>query len=212
MLTPYFVAILVYLGLLIVVGAVLANCPILAGVAIVENAYDQTARIEAVEPRHFESREKELLVLARRSMARLPFDRADVLLVDRIGKNISGTGMDTNVVGRKFHDHQAREDEFPKIRSIALRGLTPQTHGSAVGMGIGRRVPARGILVGRLLCSSQPGARLAAPVVGRGLDRALRAPRPQRISAGRRPEVRVRVGRPVARRCAGARSVPRRRW
>lgn len=69
-------------------------------------------------------------------MARLPFDRADLLLVDRIGKDISGTGLDTNVVGRKFDDHKAIDGELPKVKLIALRGLTPESHGNAVGMGL----------------------------------------------------------------------------
>jgi len=119
-----------------VVGEVFRKCHILAGLAVVENAYDQTAKIEAIVPEEFESREQELLVLAREWMPRLPFRHADVLLIDRIGKNISGTGLDTNVVGRKYDDHKAREDEFPKVRGIALRGLTPESHGNAVGLGI----------------------------------------------------------------------------
>ena len=119
-----------------VVGEVLRKCRILAGLAVVENAYDETALIEAVAPDQFESREKELLVLAKKWMARLPFPQVDILLVDQIGKNISGTGMDTNVVGRKFDDHKAVEDEFPKVKVIALRGLTPETHGNAIGMGL----------------------------------------------------------------------------
>ena len=57
-------------------------------------------------------------------MARLPFDLVDVLLIDRIGKNISGTGLDTNVVGRKFDDHKAVEGETPRVRNIVVRGLT----------------------------------------------------------------------------------------
>ena len=101
-----------------------------------ENAYDQTALIEAVAPEQFEAREKDLLVLAKQWMPRLPFERVDLLLVDRIGKDISGAGMDTNVVGRKFDDHKAAEDEFPKVRAIAVRGLSPQTHGNAIGMGL----------------------------------------------------------------------------
>jgi len=118
-----------------VAGEVLKRCHILAGVAIVENAFDQTARIEAVVPEDFESREKELLVLAKQWMARLPFDHVDMLLIDEIGKNISGTGLDTNVVGRKFDDHKAVEGELPKVKVIALRGLTEATHGNAVGLG-----------------------------------------------------------------------------
>jgi hypothetical protein len=105
-------------------------------VAIVENAYDQTARVEAVPPEQFEARESELLVLAKRLLPRLPFSHVDVLLIDRIGKEISGTGLDPNVVGRKFNDHRAVEDEFPKVKRIAVRGLTPQSHGNAVGIGM----------------------------------------------------------------------------
>jgi len=119
-----------------VAGEVIRNCRIVAGLAILENAYDQTAMVEAIAPEQFESREKELLVLARKWMARLPFPHVDILLIDQIGKNISGTGLDTNVVGRKFDDHKAVDGEFPKVKLIALRGLTPQTHGNAVGLGL----------------------------------------------------------------------------
>ena len=84
----------------------------------------------------FEAREKELLKLAKQWMGKLPFREADLLLIDRIGKNISGTGMDTNVVGRRHHEHMASDGEYPKVRFIAVRGLTRETHGSAVGLGI----------------------------------------------------------------------------
>jgi hypothetical protein len=114
---------------------VLGRCRILGGVAIVENAYDQTAQIEAIPPEQFEAREKELLVLAKRWLPRLPFQHVDVLLIDRIGKDISGMGLDPNVVGRKYNDHEALPDEFPKVRRIAVRGLTEATHGNAIGMG-----------------------------------------------------------------------------
>ncbi|MDP6467585.1 MAG: lactate racemase domain-containing protein, partial [Pirellulaceae bacterium] len=103
---------------------VLSKCRIAAGLAIIENGYDETAKIAAVAPSDFEEREKELLVEAKQWMPRLPFKTADLLLIDEIGKNISGTGMDTNIVGRKYRDHIAREDEFPKVRYIAIRGLT----------------------------------------------------------------------------------------
>lgn len=108
---------------------------ILAGLAVVENAYDQTACIEAVAPQDFISREPVLLELAQRWMPRLPFDTADVLLIDEIGKDISGSGMDTNVVGRKFYDHQAADDESPKVKRIVIRGLTEETHGNGLGIG-----------------------------------------------------------------------------
>jgi len=122
---------------------VLSRCRILAGVGIVENGYDQTAKIKAVGAHEFEDREKELLITAKAWLPRLPFPEAHILLIDEIGKNISGSGMDTNVVGRKFNDHEARADEFPKIKIIALRGLTPETHGNASGIGISELVRQR---------------------------------------------------------------------
>ena len=118
-----------------VASRVLAQCRIVAGLAIVENGYDETAKIEAVAPAQFEEREKQLLVLAKRWMPRLPFKQVDLLVIDEIGKNISGSGMDTNVVGRKQYHHKAGNDEFPKVRFIAVRRLTEATHGNAIGIG-----------------------------------------------------------------------------
>jgi hypothetical protein len=119
-----------------VAGQVLARCRIVAGLGVVENAYDETARIAAVPPEEFELREKELLRLAKEWMPRLPFKTADILIVDQIGKNISGAGLDTNVVGRKFLDHRAADDEWPKIKKIWVRALTEETHGNAAGVGM----------------------------------------------------------------------------
>ena len=79
---------------------ILKEAPISLGVAIVENAYEHTARLVAVEPEDFESVEPRLLNEAREWMPRLPSNRIDLLIVDRIGKNISGTGMDPNIIGR----------------------------------------------------------------------------------------------------------------
>lgn len=115
---------------------VLQRCKIAAGVAIIENGYDETAKIEAVASTRFFEREPALLALARQWMPRLPFDRVDLLIVDEIGKNISGAGLDTNVVGRKFFDHVAAVDEFPKVKRIFVRGLTEATHGNAAGIGM----------------------------------------------------------------------------
>ena len=115
---------------------IIGACPILAGLAIVENAYDKTARIEAVRPQDFETRERDLLVLAKKLMPRLPFAAVDVLLIDHMGKDISGVGVDPNVVGRKFNDHKAVDGELPKVRRICLRSLTPASHGNATGMGM----------------------------------------------------------------------------
>ncbi|MDG2076500.1 MAG: lactate racemase domain-containing protein [Arenicellales bacterium] len=136
---------------------VLSKCRIVAGLAIVENGYDETAKLKAVGPNEFEEREKELLVLAKQWMPRLPFKQADLLVVDQIGKNISGSGMDSNVVGRKFLEHRAGDEEWPKVRTIFLRGLTEETHGNATGIGMAefaltRAVDAMDIAITRRNC------------------------------------------------------------
>ena len=96
-----------------VAGVVLESCAVVGGLGIVENAYDETAHIAAVAPGELEAREKQLLVMAKQWMPRLPFRQADLLILDEIGKNISGSGMDTNVVGRKFRSHAVADDEWP---------------------------------------------------------------------------------------------------
>lgn len=116
-------------------STVIEKCGILAGLAIVENGYEQTTRIQSVHPGDFVAAEPGLLQLSRESMARLPFDRLDVLIVDEIGKDISGAGMDTNVIGRKVNPDAALDDEWPKIKRIVVRGLTEKTHGNATGIG-----------------------------------------------------------------------------
>ena len=122
--------------ILAVADVILAKCRVAAGLAIVENAYDETALIEAVAPDRFFEREKALLKQAQLWMPRLPFPEVDLLVVDEIGKNISGSGMDTNVVGRKFNDHGATEDDTVNCKRIFVRGLTRETHGNACGIGM----------------------------------------------------------------------------
>jgi Lactate racemase N-terminal domain len=114
-----------------------AKAPIAFGLAIVENAYEETARVEGVRPGDFEEREKELLVLAKQWLARLPFSKADLLIIDEIGKDISGSGMDTNIVGRKraFRMQPMTEGQ-PQMRNIFVRGLSDRTHGNAAGIGV----------------------------------------------------------------------------
>lgn len=111
--------------------------PIAFGLALVENAYDETAIVEGVAPEAFVTREEKLLIEAKRLLMRLPLRKADLLIVDEIGKNISGSGMDTNVVGRKraFRMEQAPEG-IPNMRLIYVRGLSEKTHGNAAGIGL----------------------------------------------------------------------------
>jgi hypothetical protein len=113
-----------------------ARAPIAFGLALVENAYDETACVEAVRPEAFEPREEALLERAKRWLARLPFHEADLLIVDEIGKEISGSGMDTNVVGRKRAFRTATLTNQPQMRFIFVRGLSEHTHGNAAGIGL----------------------------------------------------------------------------
>ncbi len=126
-----------FMEIIMAVGAsVIQKCRVVGGIGIVENAYDETALIEAVPPEQFLARETELLKLAIRWLPRLPFNYCDLLIVDRIGKNISGTGLDTNVVGRKYNDHAATERDNVRCKRIFVRGLTEETHGNATGIGL----------------------------------------------------------------------------
>jgi hypothetical protein len=107
------------------------------GLALVENAYDETALIEAVNPDAFEEREEHLLVLAKRWLAHLPLHQADLLIIDEIGKDVSGSGMDTNIVGRKrAYRMQPSKADQPQMRLIYVRGLSERTHGNATGIGL----------------------------------------------------------------------------
>ena len=115
---------------------VIGECGVIAGLAIVENGYEETALIRGIRPDEIASTEPKLLQLSRQWMADLPFEDIDVLIVDEIGKNISGTGMDTNVVGRKLNENGPSEGETPRIKKIIVRDLTPETHGNATGIGV----------------------------------------------------------------------------
>lgn len=104
--------------------------------AIVENAYEQVAVLEAVMPAKAISREKELLVEAKKRLARLLLSEIDVLVVDRFGKNISGVGMDANVTGRGELGMALAGFEGPEISRIVVLALTSKTNGNAHGIGL----------------------------------------------------------------------------
>src|SRR5436190_5763646 len=104
------------------------------GLGIVENGYDETARIEAFTAEDLEAGERRLLKDAREWMAGLPFSPIDVLIVEEIGKNVSGAGMDTNVIGRPSNPHEPFPAD-PKILWIVALDLTAESYGNAVGIG-----------------------------------------------------------------------------
>jgi hypothetical protein len=109
--------------------------PVVGGLALVENARHRAARIEGVDAAAVLDREPELLARAREHLATLPVDDLDLLVVDEMGKEKSGTGMDTNVLGR-YDFHGEAEPDSPSITRVYARSLTGPSHGNAVGVGL----------------------------------------------------------------------------
>jgi len=117
------------------VGRILVEkTPFALGLAILENADDRTAAIEAVEPEEVFEAEPKLLEKARELMGRLPFDQIDVLIVGELGKNYSGAGMDPNVIGRLMVETQPDFDR-PKVTRLAVLDVSDESHGNIVGVG-----------------------------------------------------------------------------
>jgi hypothetical protein len=115
--------------------AVVETGKILLGLAVIENARDETARIEAMPGNRILEREPALLDMARRNMPCLPVEDVDVLIIDRMGKEISGVGMDPNIIGR-IRIRGQEEPVSPRVREIVVSRLTPHSYGNAVGIGL----------------------------------------------------------------------------
>src|SRR5665647_1008142 len=114
---------------------VLKHGNILLGIGLVENAYDETAIIKAILPEKLEEEELKLLQYNRTHMPSIPVSQLDVLLVDEMGKDISGVGIDTNIIGR-IGIQSETAPESPKITNIVVSDLTEASHGNALGMGL----------------------------------------------------------------------------
>ena len=114
---------------------ILSTGKVLAGIAIVENPYDEIMCVRVLKAAEIMREEPQLLDLARANMPRLPVDQLDVLLVDRLGKNLSGTGLDTKIIGRIKIRGEA-EPARPVIKSIVVSDLSHETHGNALGVGL----------------------------------------------------------------------------
>ena len=114
---------------------VLAGGKIIAGVALVENACHQTTCLKVLTAEEIPREEPKLLELARRNMPRLPVDDIDVLVVDRMGKDISGVGVDPNITGRIGVDGQ-RDAGPPRVKAMIVCDLTDQSHGNGIGVGL----------------------------------------------------------------------------
>jgi hypothetical protein len=113
----------------------LTRLPILGGLAIVENSLDETARLEAVLPQEMEERECVLLKYATGLLPRLPLEALDLVVIEEMGKNFSGTGMDTNVIGR-WKGVEVSMPIRPEIRRVVVLGLSPASEGNANGIGL----------------------------------------------------------------------------
>jgi acyl-CoA synthetase (AMP-forming)/AMP-acid ligase II len=111
----------------------IAKRNVLFGVGIVENAHDQTALIELLPAEQIASREPQLQEMAKSLMPRLLFSEIDVLVIEEMGKNISGAGFDPNITGRNRRNVQWKQD--PLVKKIVVLGLTPESHGNATGIG-----------------------------------------------------------------------------
>jgi len=126
---------------------VLKSGKILGGLAILEDAYHNTAKIDAVPVEAMEAREEENLALVKTWMAKIPMD-LDILIMDEIGKNISGAGMDTKVANRGVNGQYNPWPDTPNFQRIFIRNLSEHTYDSAVGMGMADVVTDR--LVNRI--------------------------------------------------------------
>lgn len=122
---------------------ILDSGAVLGGLAIVENAFDRAAGITLLEPDDIGGPgESRLLEQAKSLMAGIPFDELDVAVVDVMGKDISGAGMDTNVIGRMMI-RGSQEFERPRIANIAVLDVTDSSHGNAIGVGLADFIPFR---------------------------------------------------------------------
>ena len=126
----------------------LQNTPILGGIALLEDPVHQTARIAVLANHEIESGEEVLFSKARQLMPSLPFEDIDLLIVDHIGKNISGAGMDPNIIGRSVYGYTSQGPAVSslspvRVRRIFVRDLTPESHGNAVGIGLADLTTAR---------------------------------------------------------------------
>jgi hypothetical protein len=116
-------------------AALFDETPVIGGVAVVENADDRAAHVEGIAVDDIFDREPALLERSKELLPTLPVSDLDLLVVDELGKEISGTGMDTNVLGRVMY-HNQPEPDAPSFTRIYVRGVTEASHGNGIGIGL----------------------------------------------------------------------------
>jgi len=114
---------------------IIEKAPIIQGIGIVENGFDETMEIKFSPPEHIITTDNQLLKKCKEVFPSLPCENIDVCLVQEMGKNISGTGLDTNVIGR-LDINGEKEVEKPKINKLVVFDITEQSHGNALGVGL----------------------------------------------------------------------------
>jgi hypothetical protein len=126
---------------------ILGAAPIFCGIALVEDQHHQTAVIEVIPPEKIVREENKLFLKSQSLLARLPFEEIDLLIIDRIGKDISGSGMDTNVIGRDITGYtsslRSESPITPRVARIFVRDLTPASSGNGTGIGMADFTTAR---------------------------------------------------------------------
>ncbi len=115
---------------------------IIGGVAIIENAFDDTMLVRALRSDEFLEKEPGLLKIAKDNMPFIPFDMIDLLIIDQMGKNLSGVGVDPNIIGR-MKIYGQPEPERPTPKSIIIADITAESHGNAIGVGLADVIPRR---------------------------------------------------------------------
>lgn len=113
----------------------MANLPVVFGIGLIENWNNELEEIEVIPENNIIQKEKELLTKVKKEKIDLPFNEIDILIVKEMGKNISGTGLDTKVIGRIKIDGQ-EEPEKPNVKRIVVLNLTAESHGNAIGVGL----------------------------------------------------------------------------
>lgn len=163
-----------------VASVILKNCRIGFGIAVVENAYDQTAIIRAIAADNILLDEPQLLLQAKELMPRIMVDVIDVLVVGEIGKDISGAGMDPNIVGRTT-EGILPEFSGPSIQKIVVLDLSDKTHGNACGVGVADFITEQAAnkinttaTYANCIASANPRSG-AIPIVMKDAEEALRA-------------------------------------
>jgi hypothetical protein len=126
----------------VVARQILSTGKIIGGVAIVENAFDETMMVSALRADEFFEKEPSLLKIAKENMPFIPADNIDLLIIDEMGKNLSGVGVDPNIIGR-MKIYGQPEPERPQVKSIIIADITKESHGNAIGVGLADVIPRR---------------------------------------------------------------------